>query len=163
MLSLFEQLLGCLQQQKDLAAGMLEVCQQHLEALKKYRHEEIKQAVGQQEILIRQVGKIQKHCSAMQASLVKELGLPGDTALSALILHVPDTLGGKLQSTIEDLRDIFLKIHDVNETNKLLTRNGLALNDMFIRILLPTQSQTYQGDGAVTNKQPGLSRLNLTV
>ena len=163
MFSLYEQLLECLQQQKDLVTGMLEVSQRHLEALKKYRHEEIKQAVGRQEILIRQVGKIQKHCSAMQASLIEELGLPGDTALSALVLHVPDTLRGKLQSIMEDLRDIFLKIHDINETNKLLTRNGQALNEMFIRILLPTQSQTYQGDGAVANKQPGISRLNLTV
>ena len=163
MFSLFEQLLECLQQQKDLAAGMLEVSRQHLEALKKCQHEEIKQAVSRQEILIREVGKIQKHCSDRQADLFKELGLPTDTALSALVLHAPETLLGELQYIMEDLRALFLKINDVNETNKLLTQNALALNELLIRIFLPTQGQTYQGDGAVASKQPGISRLNLTV
>ena len=163
MFSLFEQLLDCLQQQKNAAASILEVSRQHLEALKKCRHEEIKQAVSRQEILIREVGEIQKHCSARQLVLVKELGLPGDTVLSALVFHAPETLLGELQCIMEDLRALFLKIHDINETNKSLTLNALELNELLIRIFLPTQGQTYKGDGAVANKQPGISRLNLMV
>ena len=164
MLSLFEQLLDYLQQIKSTASDILAVSQLHLEALKKNKSDNnLRVIVAKQEALIGKLAKIQKICSENRAEIGKKIGMPEDEALSSLLVHAPDNLKDGLTAVIEELKVLFAEIQDTNDINKMLTQNALAFNEQLIKIFLPTQSQTYKGDGVVDRKQPAISRLNLSV
>ena len=164
MQNLFEQLRDCLNIQKNVALKLLEATQQHLEALKKNNHTAMKASVNNLEILTGELAKTQRICSGWQAKIDSELSLPAGTSLSALSAYATGTLSNELLGLIHELRDLFVKIQDINEINKLLTHNALAFNEQLIKIFLPKERLTYKENGIVDNNRPPvISRLNLTV
>ena len=163
MLSLFEQLMECLNQINSTASDILAVSRAHLEALKKNKSDNIRVIVGKQELLIGKLAKIQENCSDKRVEIAKTIGMSEDEAFSSLLLYAPESLRVELTGVIDELTVLFAEIQDTNDINKMLTQNALAFNEELIKIFLPKQSQTYRGDGAVDRKQPTISRLNLTV
>ncbi|ACV61588.1 FlgN family protein [Desulfofarcimen acetoxidans DSM 771] len=163
MQNLFQQLRDCLNIQKNIAIKLFKASQQHLEALKRNNHTDIKATAGRQEILTGELVKIQNTCSGLQDEIKNELGLPAGTALSALSESAPGFLSHELLTLIQELRNLFVKIQDINEINNILTQNALSFNERLINILLPKQRLTYKENGVIDEKQPGISRLNLTV
>ena len=163
MLSLFEQLLNCLNQIKSTASDILAVSRVHLDTLKKNKSDNLRVIVSKQEVLTGKLAGIQKICSEKRAEIAKMICMPEDEALSSLLSHAPENLKVGLTVVIEELMILFAEIQDTNDINKMLTQNALAFNEQLIKIFLPNQGQTYKGDGAVDRKQPAISRLNLTV
>jgi flagellar biosynthesis/type III secretory pathway chaperone len=163
MHNLFIQLLDCLNIQKNVALKLLEAAQLNLEALKKNNFTAMQASVNKQEILTGEIAKTQQICFEWQIKIENELRLPAGTAISSLSAFAPDNLGNELVSLIQELRDLFVKIQNINEINNLLAQNALAFNEQLINIFLPKERITYKENGVLDKKQPGISRLNLTV
>ena len=163
MVSLYEQLLDCLNQIKLTASDILGVSRLHLEALKKNKSDTLRVIVAKQEALIGKLAKIQKNCFEKRVEIEKIIGIPEDKSLTSLLLYAPENLRGGLTTVIDELKVLFADIQDTNDINKMLTQNALSFNEQLIKIFMPAMSQTYRGDGAVDRKQSAISRLNLTV
>lgn len=145
-----------LEKQNNLVLELLRLGEEELLALKADNLDELQEITGKQQVLSERLAVLEKERIALQTELADRLKLTGQLTLKELMdAELPGSEQVAIMGNI--LKENFLKLKELNETNNLLIRQSLAYINKMLSAMMTKSQATYGQNGQVTTSaQPSL-------
>lgn len=168
MESLFFKLEETLKEQNSILQELLQAARGHNQALQNSDHQQILHWVKEQEILAKQLLRLDATREELLVGAAAHIGPHVQTplTLSQLKEYLPDgTMATSLKNLTAELKQKLTELALLNQRNEVLAKNGLDFIAQLQGIFQPRGGTTYQNKGQVTEQQPGKvnSLLNKTI
>ena len=154
----FDPLFTLLDSQMSINRQLLMLAVEQRQSIIDNNLENLDDLVRKQSGELMQLANFEKKRLAAVAQIKKEIGLPDRTlALSELIFYALPNQKQRLQNLIDEFAALLNELKEINNTNKLLLRTGIELNELLINIFTENGSplnNLYRGDGSKAEEGP---------
>ncbi len=150
-----------LEEQNQIMKQLIQVGEEQLEALKIDDIEHINATTSKQETLGRMLALKEKERRETAYALGKQLNID-NIKLSDILNIVNDKERIKLNELSQEIITNQEKLHDINETSKLLLRQSLHYVQKIMDSIDPPENKTYGSSGQIERKN-NISSLNRSI
>jgi flagellar biosynthesis/type III secretory pathway chaperone len=155
------ELIAVLGKQNAILADLLATAQKHNAVMLDNNATGIMAVIMQLEELSQDLRKQDQRRETLQQQLGEFLGLERQAVLSDILAVVKESqLAPGLETLIKEMKDNIDKLGEMNKLNHLLAARGLQFTSQILNIIMPSQSNTYQGSGQFRNARKSDSILN---
>ncbi|GAW92901.1 flagellar protein FlgN [Calderihabitans maritimus] len=138
-----------MERQNSLVKELIELGNRETAALKKNDIIAVSRITKEQEILGTELVKAEQKRMQLHQELAGRLNLPRQCTLSQILDQNLPEGGEKLAQLSRELGENYHRLHEINELNKLLIRQSLALVNRLLTYLHPQHRLTYRSTGEV--------------
>lgn len=139
-----------LEKQNYLVMELLRLGEEELEALKVDNLKQLQDIMQRQQPLSEELFQLEKERAQLQQELAREFNL--EEQLTFQVLADAKIAGSEKVVAMGNLiRDNFMKLREINETNNLLIRQSLSYINKMLNLVAAKQSSTYDNNGQVNN------------
>ncbi len=153
MESLFRDLAGILEAERDNLKQLSDTAREHHRALRQLDMDALAAAVRKEEEVARRISVQDRKRKEIVGDLAVKLGLPGDAPLSRFVGEAPPPLKGDLSRLMSDMIRLAGEVGEINVINRSLTRQAMRINDILHRALSTAKSGMYTPDGHIRKDQ----------
>ncbi len=155
------QITQLLEEQNQIIKELIQVGEEQLEALKIDDIEQINATASKQENLGRMLALKEKERREIAYTLGKELNID-NIKLSDILKIVDEKYRNKLNEISQEIITNQEKLHDINETSKLLLRQSLQYVQKIMNCIDPPENKIYGSSGQI-ERTNNISSLNRSV
>lgn len=160
MESLFEELKMVLEEQQEILTQLTNTAREHNRALRQLDMELLKDAVEQEERLASLLHQQEQRRREIVAGLTELLRVLDEVSLRQLTELAPDSYKKDLQVLQQTLLETSSELMDITETNRLLTKQALRVNDILLKVSGFQSNAVYAPSGKMAGEGQSLSLLD---
>lgn len=160
MESLFQDLADILETEKDYLKQLSDTAREHSRALRQLNTEVLQSAVIKEEKLTAALRKHDREREKVAGAIAEKFCLPEDAVLSMFVEKAPPSIKEELNALLQHMGKTAAELAEVNEINRVLTRQAMQVNQIALRTLGPKQNTVYTPDGRAREEAQPMSLVN---
>ncbi|KJS15931.1 MAG: hypothetical protein VR69_11795 [Peptococcaceae bacterium BRH_c4b] len=164
MKALLTELCNVLEQQHNTLDVLLSAAGEHNSAMINNDSTAMMAAVMRLEELSHTLQKQDRQREEIQQRLAGVSGIKGQAVLSDILANATGiSMTDRLQRLAGEIKERINRLSEINKMNQVLATRGLQCTSQILNIIMPNESNTYQGSGTFASDRKATSVLNKTI
>ncbi|MFZ5632109.1 MAG: flagellar protein FlgN [Bacillota bacterium] len=163
MESLFEELKNVLETEKSILEQLLDTAREHNRALRQLNAGVLHATAQKENELVAALRGHDRKREDICGALAERISLSKNAVLSDFIGQAPLPVKKDFGNLLNDMGRITRELSGINETNGLLTRQAMRVNEMLLRACGPPANRVYTPDGRMREDKQQLVTINKEV
>ncbi|MCL6612878.1 MAG: flagellar protein FlgN [Peptococcaceae bacterium] len=163
MESLFCELKNVLETEKNILEQLLDTARKLNRALRRLDAGVILSLAQKERKLADTLRRHDRTREGICKALAEKANLHGEAAISEFVEKAPPRLKEDLDGLLDSMGRVARELALVNETNGLLARQAMRLNEIFLQVLNPEANRVYTPDGRMREDHQRLVTVNKEV
>ncbi|MFZ5644520.1 MAG: flagellar protein FlgN [Bacillota bacterium] len=156
MESLFNELRINLENQQDNLKQLVNIAREHNRALRQLDAGKLNDIIASEEEIVKNIVLFEEERKKITDSLSGELGIEANAGLGEFSEKAPVGMKENLNKLLDNMSQMALELKEINGQNDTLTRQAIRFNEMFIRVLAPSERKGYTQKGQIEDTKVSL-------